>query len=95
LVIRHHPDKKGILAVDLILVNKAETAQAFPNFVVEFSDIDERIISRETFVPQQYLHGDLAGTSLMSAGQPVHINLELKDPGSHSVNYQIELLPPD
>jgi hypothetical protein len=40
------------------------------------------------------LSGELAGSKLMPMHQPVHIGLEIADPGTRAVNYQLTVVAP-
>jgi predicted Zn finger-like uncharacterized protein len=93
LVVLKHPRTEGALLLDTILTNYADFEQAFPSLYVEFSDLQDQPVASRTFAPQEYLRGDLVGTSTMPVRRPVHISLELVDPGERAVNYRIQLLP--
>lgn len=93
LVVRSHPNIEQALIVDTIILNKAPFQQPFPKLVITFSDRDHKPIARRQFTPAQYLRGELAGRTQMPSGQPIHIALELKDPGTHAVNYSADIAP--
>lgn len=90
LLVRKHPEATDALIVDVILLNTAPFAQPFPDLVMEFSDIDAAPVAARRFTPSEYLRGELAGYQLMPQNQPIHINLELVDPGEAAVNYRIQ-----
>lgn len=90
LLVRKHPDADNALMVDVILLNNAPFNQPFPDLVMAFSDIDGRPVATRRFAPREYLAGELAGLELMPQNQPIHISLELVDPGEQAVNYKIE-----
>lgn len=90
LLVRKHPDIADALMVDVIILNNAPFEQPFPDLVMAFSDIDNRPIAARRFAPREYLAGELAGIKLMPQNQPIHISLELVDPGEEAVNYKIE-----
>ncbi len=87
LVVRSHPRTQGALVVDSILLNTAGFEQPFPDFVLAFSSLHGEQLAARRFTPREYLGGELAGATMMPAGQPVHISLELVDPGADAVNY--------
>ncbi len=89
LVVRNHPEQQNALIVDAIIINKAPFSQPFPVLALEFTDIKSRPVSSRQFSPSEYLHGELSGTVIMPQNQPIHINLELVDPGENAVNYRI------
>lgn len=90
LLVRKHPEASNALIVDVILLNTAPFAQPFPDLVMEFSDIDAAPVAARRFSPPEYLRGELSGYRLMPQNQPIHINLELIDPGEAAVNYRIQ-----
>lgn len=88
LVVRNHPEREGALVVDAILLNTASFDQPFPDLVLEFSDLGGETVAARQFSPGEYLSGELAGREVMPANQPVHLTLELVDPGENAVNYR-------
>lgn len=88
LVVRNHPERDGALIVDAILLNNARFAQPFPELVLEFSDLNGSPLAAREFTPGEYLSGELAGRELMPPNQPIHLTLELVDPGEAAVNYR-------
>lgn len=88
LVVRSHPEVEDALVADAILLNTAEFQQPFPSLAIRFSDINDNPLAERIFSPGEYLHGELAGAQQMPKGQPVHISLQVADPGSEAVNYR-------
>ncbi|MAZ87436.1 MAG: hypothetical protein CL693_07315 [Cellvibrionaceae bacterium] len=88
LVVRSHPRADNALIIDSILLNKASFEQPFPDFSLSFSDLQGKPLAHRRFKPSEYLGGELAGAKTMPAGQPVHISLEVLDPGPDAVNYR-------
>lgn len=93
LMVRSHPEVKGALVVDAILTNQAPFAQPYPRVQLVFADMDGAAVAVRTFTPTEYLAGELSGSSLMPSRQPVHIALELHDPGPQATNYELHLGP--
>jgi len=91
LVVRPHPDLQRALVVDTLLVNKAEYEQPFPDLTLVFKDLNDNIVASRRFAPDQYLSGELAGQSDMPVHTPIHIALEVVDPGPEAVSYAIAL----
>jgi predicted Zn finger-like uncharacterized protein len=89
LVVRNHPDVKNGLIVDAIILNKAPFPQPFPDITLAFSTLDETPVASRRFSPKEYLGGELAGMEQIPIKQPVHITLELADPGPTAVNYHM------
>jgi hypothetical protein len=88
LVVRNHPTTDSALIVDAIILNNALFEQPFPELVLAFSTIDDIPVASRRFKPSEYLGGELAGRDLMPQNQPVHLTLELVDPGPDAVNYR-------
>jgi len=93
LVIRSHPKNKKALVVDAIITNKAAFKQPFPLLELTFSDFSDQVIASRRFKPYEYLGGELAGAKVMPAQTPIHIALEIIDPGKSAVNYQVKFYP--
>ena len=82
------------LRVDAILVNRSPEERAFPLLELRFSDMYGSEVARRLFTPAEYLAGELNALSQLPSQQPVHIALDIVDPGSAAVNYQIALFDP-
>lgn len=93
LVVRSHPERDSALMIDSILLNTAVQPQPFPDFVLTFSDLKNVVVASRRFVPSEYLHGELQGTSKIPSRQPVRITLEIDDPGQQAINYHARVLP--
>ena len=78
--------------VDTLLLNRADYEQPFPDLLLVFRDLNDRIVASRRFTPAQYLSGELAGQQDMPVRTPVHIALELVDPGPEAVSYAISLV---
>ena len=87
LVVRSHPNADNALMVDTILLNTAAFSQPFPDVVLNFSDSNGKTLAARRFKPKEYLGGELAGRTQMPVGQPVHLTLEIVDPGPDAVSY--------
>ena len=93
LVVRSHPDFNNALIVDAILFNEARYPQPFPDLELRFSALDGSAVASRRFAPEEYLHGDLFGMESMPTNTPLHVSLEIVDPGDRAVNYNLRLLP--
>lgn len=89
LVVREHPTQAQALAVDVMIINNARFDQPFPDLVLVFSDLDDKLVASRRFTPADYLGGELVGMELMPQNQKVYITLDLVDPGPEAVNYRI------
>lgn len=93
LVVRSHSQTQGALVVDAVLLNTAPFDQPFPGLLLTFTDLKNRPVASRRFTPREYLQGELAGRKQMPAGNPVHIAIEIVDPGSEAVNYELHIAP--
>ncbi|WAG78514.1 DUF3426 domain-containing protein [Metapseudomonas furukawaii] len=95
LVVRSHPEFSGALVVDAILYNRAAFAQPFPLLELRFADMNGQLLASRRFKPGEYLSGELAGQSEMPPQTPIHISLDILDPGTKAVNYSLSFHSPD
>lgn len=95
LVVRSHPDFAGALVVDAIIYNRAAFPQPFPLLELRFADLNGQSIASRRFKPAEYLSGDLAGRVEMPPQTPIHIALDILDPGAKAVNYSLSFRSPD
>jgi predicted Zn finger-like uncharacterized protein len=93
LIVRSHPTQRGALAVDAIITNQAGFPQPYPPLQLQFTDLNGAPVAARQFDSAEYLSGELKGSHLMPVGQPVHIALELLDPGPRAVNYLLTVVP--
>lgn len=87
LVVRSSPHADNALIIDSIMLNTANFDQPFPDFALTFTNLQGKPLAHRRFKPQEYLGGEMAGINRMPSGQPVHISLEIVDPGTAAVNY--------
>ncbi|MCJ8170168.1 DUF3426 domain-containing protein [Atopomonas sediminilitoris] len=95
LVVRSHPEFTGALVVDAILYNRADYAQPFPMLELRFADLNNQLLANRRFKPNEYLGGELAGAKSMPPQTPIHISLDILDPGTQAVNYSLSFSTPE
>jgi len=95
LVVRSHPDFSGALVVDAIIYNRAQFSQPFPLLELRFADLNGQLIASRRFKPGEYLGGELEGQSEMPPQTPIHIALDILDPGPKAVNYSLSFHSPE
>lgn len=95
LVVRSHPDFNGALVVDAIIYNRAPFSQPFPLLELRFADLNGHLIASRRFKPGEYLNGDLEGLAEMPPQTPIHIALDILDPGPKAVNYSLSFHSPE
>lgn len=91
LVIQPHEEYADVLRVSLRLINQANFAQPFPALHLSFSDLAGKPVAQRVFEPAEYLDLTLFPQQMMPAQQPVQIQLDILNPGTRAVNYQLEL----
>jgi predicted Zn finger-like uncharacterized protein len=87
LVVRANPEVASALLVDAIIVNEATFAQPFPDIELRFSALDGSPVKTHIYHPADYLAGELKGIKMIAPMTPVHIALDIEDPGPKAVNY--------
>lgn len=95
LVVRSHPEFAGALIVDAILYNRAPFSQPFPLLELRFADLNGHLIASRSFKPGEYLGGEMAGHTEMPPQTPIHIALDILDPGTKAVNYSLSFHSPE
>ncbi|MCG6577850.1 DUF3426 domain-containing protein [Pseudomonas sp. AF32] len=95
LVVRSHPEFSGALVVDAIIYNRAPFSQPFPLLELRFADLNGHLIASRRFKPAEYLGGDLEGRGEMPPQTPIHIALDILDPGPKAVNYSLSFHSPE
>lgn len=89
-----HAKFKNALTVDILFMNDAKYEQAFPLLELSFSNSQDKVIAHRLFKPDEYLAGEAAGLTMMPTQTPIHIALEIQDPGAAASNYQVRFLAP-
>jgi|GEM_PF-6787999 len=92
LVVRQHPDDDKALLVDIIMTNTANYPQLFPIMEIIFTDGEHLPVKQRQLKPKEYLKGDLTKLSAMPAGKPIHVSLEIVDPGRKAKGWEINFL---
>jgi len=83
-----HPNAKNALLITSTIVNNAKFDQAFPELVLTFSDINQKIIAKRNFSPSEYLSKDVDVEQGMKKTVPIKLMLEIVDPGEEAVNFE-------
>ena len=90
--VRSHPGGKNTILINAIFVNKAEFEQPYSDILLTLSDLTTTVLAQRRFSPSDYLNKQTGIFQLMKPGRPVHISLEVLDPGNDAVNFQFEFL---
>ena len=91
-MVRPHPKVKQALYIDTLLINNADYKQPFPDLNLIFTDLNDQTVASRHFKPEEYLAGELAGSNSMPLNVPIHIAIEIANPGAEAVGYSIELV---
>lgn len=91
LLVRSHPSEADALVVSAVLRNTAGFQQPFPQLHLQFSDQSLRPVAGRDFQPAEYLPQALRSIVNMPVNAPVQVTLEILDPGSDAVNYELTL----
>ena len=62
---------------------------------MRFADLGGQLVASRRFKPSEYLAGELAGRSEMPPQTPIHISLDILDPGTRAVNYSLSFHSPE
>lgn len=89
LIVRSHPKIPNALIVDAVIQNTAQFEQTFPVLDVVFTDNRDKVVAARRLTPDEYLGGELSGRKNMPKLQPVHIAIEIADPGQEATGYKI------
>jgi predicted Zn finger-like uncharacterized protein len=89
---RSHPNQKNALLVSTAIVNKADYDQPYPVVAIKLFDLSGDTVATRYFEPEEYLDKLYSKFLLMEAGTPVHITLEILDPGDDAVNFEFSFL---
>lgn len=91
-MVRPHPKVNQALYIDTLLINSADYQQPFPDLNLIFTGLNDQTIASRRFKPREYLAGELAGSNNMPLNVPIHIAIEISNPGAEAVGYRIELV---
>lgn len=95
LVVRSHPHERNALVIDVIIKNRAPFEQPFPAVQLNFQDTNGTPVAGRRFQPVEYIHDPGIDFQRMPPETPIHLTLEIVDPGSRAAGYMIEFLSAD
>ena len=91
-LVQSHPSQPNALLIEATLVNEADFPQPYPLLEIRFSDLNNQLVAGRRFRPSEYLPAGTSFQAGMPPHQPVHISLEIADPGKEAVSFQFELM---
>ncbi|MEX2130955.1 MAG: zinc-ribbon and DUF3426 domain-containing protein [Pseudohongiellaceae bacterium] len=92
LVVRSHPQNSSALIVSAVLRNTADFQQPFPILRLQFRDQTMQPVAGRDFQPVEYLPTTLRSITNIPVNAPVQFTLELADPGTNAVNYELTFI---
>lgn len=84
-----HPNVDDALIIDITFVNSAPFAQPYPIVTLSLGDIRGEPLIRRNFRPREYLPDPDPG-GRMAPGSPLHVTLEVSDPGREARTFEID-----
>jgi predicted Zn finger-like uncharacterized protein len=95
VIVRDHKNTalKDIKMVDIVLTNRAPFKQPFPEMLLQYSDVNGKVVADQSFFPTDYLKGEMTGVETMPLNTRVYVSIPIKAPAKNAVNYQLILNP--
>ncbi len=93
LLIRSHTTIANALSVNLVVRNNASFPQPFPTLNLRFTTAVDELVAARQFTPEEYVTPDILALGMMPAGAPVQIAMDILDPGSAAINYEVSFSP--
>lgn len=87
--VRPVPGRPGVLRVSATIHNEARWAQAWPQLVLTFSDLDGRALGMRAFEPAEYLAAQPADVTIAS-GEQAAIAMDLVEPSPQAVAFHFD-----
>lgn len=92
---KEHNIYQGALLVETVITNHAKFRQPFPHIDIYFKNMNDEIVAARSFKPSEYLRGNISTSKTMPVRQPIHLALELNDPGINATGYEVKLSYPE
>ena len=77
----------------MLLRNSSEFRQLFPGLRLRFYDIRGQVVASRVFPVKEYLGGELRGLRHIPGETEVRLSLEIIDPGTQAVGYEMDVFP--
>lgn len=87
--VRPAPGRPGVLRVSATIHNEARWAQAWPQLVLTFSDLDGRALGMRAFEPAEYLAAPPTDVTIAS-GQQAAVAMDIVEPSPHAVAFNFD-----
>ncbi len=93
VLVRDHKVLDNVKLIDAVLTNRAPFKQPFPVLIIQYTDVNGELVADQSFRPEDYLRGELTGSTLMPINTRVYVSIPIKNPGQRAVNYQLLMAP--
>ncbi len=87
-LMQFHPTYEESLLITATIANSADFNQPYPLLEVIMTDIEQQVVARRHFLPDQYLSNFSSGDSF-AAHSEVPLMLEVLDPGNSAVGFEL------
>ena len=94
-VLRDHPADVATLVYDALLVNRAEFEQPYPLIELTLTTMGGHLVASQRYDPAQYLSGDVMLEDKMVPQTPVHVSIDINNPGDIPLNFKVRFIPFD
>lgn len=90
--VHSHPKAKGALLINATFVNKAAFTQPYPILQISMSDASGHLVALRRLQPVEYLGEGVDVTQGVAPQAPVHVVLEVVDPGQNAIGFEFDFL---
>jgi hypothetical protein len=84
-----HPTREGVLSLSITFVNRAESAQAYPQLEVTLIDTASSPLARRKFTVAEYLPSAYGAATGLVPNVHVPVLLEFADPGADATGFEL------
>lgn len=90
--VHSHPKAKGALLINATFVNKATFTQPYPILQISMSDASGHVVALRRLQPVEYLGEGADIAQGVPSQAPVHVVLEVVDPGQNAIGFEFAFL---
>jgi len=88
--VRTHPEVPHALLINAVFVNTAPFPQPYPPLRFRLTNLNGTTVASRSFRPTEYLDEETNIAKGLMPNTPVHVKLEIKDPGEQAVSYEFD-----
>jgi len=85
-----HPNAENALLITSTIESRTDFVQPYPDLILTFSDLNQKVIARRTFKPKEYLSKEVKIEDGFKPKTPIKVMLEIVDPGESAVNFEFD-----